>query len=439
MNPDGDQTLLMKKMARHARGRIGMKDQAKKWLVKILLLVIIAAPLSIFYGIFMNYYKDRQVSNTAWISWYNDPQHEVYVTWETPFNETGVVHYSTQPGNLLISVPDPLSRQIHAVNLTGLSPDTEYYYEVDVAGGTYASGQFRTAPASHVPFIIVLTSDTQQKFGAGWHEHTASIFQAKNYSFIGMMGDFVEDGTKAEWNDYFATASPYLSKFPIVPVRGNHDKPRVINGKIEYYFQDYFPQTVDMVYNTNSYDTEKQFYFSFNWSSVHFQILNFPEMDIDEKNQPNGVSPQDYNKAFTPDQLSWIQQDLARAQGIPFRVTFFHCPMTGAGFFGPNFILEQQLLPILQQYNVTATVHGHAHHFERGTLVNETAYPHNPLSYFIVGCGGGEVDVGLHIVPETAVAIASPCYTELAATKNTMTFTTYTFEGTVVDNYTIHA
>jgi hypothetical protein len=282
-----------------------------------------------------------------------------------------------------------------------------------------------------------MISDTQQKMGPGWHSHTASILAQKNYSFITMVGDFVEDGIKAEWNDFFTRAQPYLAKIPIIPIQGNHDRSREsANGTDIYYFDEFFPQTQDKIIGLNSYDTAKQFYYSFNWSNVHIQVLHFPQIDLDDAKEPGGINPKDYFQAFTADQLQWIRTDLANAQNLPFRLTFFHCPVTGAGFYGPNSILLNELVPILTEYNVTATIHGHAHHYERGTISNVNGTYAN-LTYFLMGCGGGLVDVALRPVPETDICIASPCYTEVNVAVNQMTFKTYSFEGNVLDEFSV--
>ena len=407
---------------------------------KILLLVLVASPLPIFYAVYLNVFKGTPVAQTAWVSWYDNPQNEVYIGWETAENTTGTVKWGLQRDNLTNTTVESGALQFHIINLTGLTPNTKYYYKIEIAGDVYTSGEFQTAPSTFIPFRFGLSSDTQQKFGPGWHSHTARIWNSKQYSFLALIGDFVEDGEKYEWNDFFTQAGTYLDTIPLIPVRGNHDKPRDLDddGTDEYYFAQYFPQTVDNETGKNSHDTEKQFYYSFNWSSIHFQVLHFPEIDIDDEDEVGGVNLGDYNRAFTSDHLAWIQQDLANAQSMPFRVTMFHCPITSAGFYGPNFVLREQLLPILHQYNVTVVVSGHAHHFERGTLINESL-PNNPLTYFVVGCGGGLTDVGLRPQPETAVAIASLCYTEGYATANTLTFTTYTFEGVVVDSITFNA
>jgi hypothetical protein len=59
------------------------------------------------------------------------------------------------------------------------------------------------------------------------------------------------------------------------------------------------------------------------------------------------------------------------------------------------------------------------------------------LSFFVVGCGGGLTDIGLRPVNETNVCSASPCYTEVLATPNSLRFLTSTFEGAIVDDFKI--
>ncbi|MBD3185438.1 hypothetical protein GF325_01310 [Candidatus Bathyarchaeota archaeon] len=416
------------------------RSKRKEIITRSLLLALFTIPLPLFYGIYLTRYKGTPVPDTAWISWYDDPRHEVYVAWETNANTTGTVHFGTDPLNLVNSSVESMAVKFHVVNLTGLAPDTKYYYRIDQDGTTYTTGEFRTAPASQPEFTFGLFADTQQKVGPGWHGHTAKEIANRNYSFVAMVGDFVEDGEKFEWNDFFTKASTYLDTIPIVPVRGNHDKPRDLDddGIDEYYFGNYFPQTVDSISGLNPHDTGEQFYFSFNWSSVHVQVLHFPEIDIDDFGEPGGLNPGDYNRSFTADQLAWLEADLTNAAAMPFRITLFHCPITGAGFYGPNYVLKEELLPILQSYNVTAVVSGHAHHYERGTLVNQT-FPENPLTYFVVGCGGGLTDIGLRPVPETDVALASPCFTEVTANATYLEFTTYGFEGTVLDKFSVGA
>ncbi len=409
--------------------------------LKILLLIVVISPLSVFFGFYLTLYLQTPVPHVAWVSWYDDPQQKVYIGWETEDITTGIVKYGFSPNSLLTEKPETQSGRSHIVNLTGLTSDTKYYYVVEIAGNVYARGEFRTAPALGGSFSFVLTADTQPKVGPGWISRWVRTVEPKNYSFMAMVGDFVEDGYKAEWNFFFSQMGSLLDTIPIVPVRGNHDRSKDVNGDgtEEYYFPQYFPQSVDVIKDTNSYDKYMQFYYSFNWSSVHVQVLHFPEVDIDDSEEIGGVNPKDYYQAFTPDQLAWLKQDLQDAQSLPFRVTLFHCPMTSAGFFGPNHILLNELLPTLLEYNVTMAVHGHAHHYERGVLTNETLWPGRRLTYFVVGTGGGLADIGLRPVPETITCAASPCYTEVQATSSSLTVTAYSLDGDIIDTCSIPA
>ncbi|MHA1730309.1 MAG: fibronectin type III domain-containing protein [Promethearchaeota archaeon] len=415
--------------------------QAPRVFSRVALVVLIVTPLFVFYGLYLTTYLHRPNPRTAWVSWYGNPQHEVYVGWETREDTRGVVAYGLSPDSTTTEVAEPTAGQFHVVNLTGLAPDTKYYYRVLVEGTEFARGEFKTAPADpSTPFAFCLTSDPQQKFGPGWHSHLTRVLGGKQFAFVSVVGDFVEDGTRAEWDDFFWTASQYLDTTPIVPVRGNHDRPRDLNGDGTevYLFREFFPQTDDAEKGTNKYDDYLQTYYSFDWGSVHFQVLHFPEVDIDDPKEPGGLNPADYNRSFTPDQLAWIRADLAEAQSMPFRVTLFHCPITSSGFYGPNYVLLDELLPVLHQYNVTVTVHGHAHHYERGVLPNPV-HPGNDLTYFVVGCGGGLADVALRPVAETEVTFASPCYTQVDASATALAFTTFDLEGRVLDRCTIAA
>ncbi len=114
--------------------------------LKILLLIVVISPLSLFFGFYLTLYLQTPVPHVSWVSWYADPQHEVYVGWETADVTTGTVKYGFSPEVLSIPVPETQSGHFHIVNLTGLSPDTKYYYAVEIDGNVYTRGEFRTAP-----------------------------------------------------------------------------------------------------------------------------------------------------------------------------------------------------------------------------------------------------------------------------------------------------
>ena len=298
---------------------------------------------------------------------------------------------------------ESIAVKIHHVNLTSLTPDTKYYYEVRIEGQLFGSGEFRTAPSTYKPFTWGMISDTQQNLGQGHYYRTARVLDTKNYAFVADVGDLVDEGDEiAYYNNFFTVSSQYFDTIPFVPVEGNHDAHQ------PSLFQNYYINKVNK--------SQEQFYYSFNWSSVHFQICSFPYGRQSE---------------ITDAQMAWIKQDLANAQSMPFRVVLFHCPIIGSSFFGRNEVLIENVQPILLQYNVTAVIHGHEHHFERGHI--------GDMMYMILGGGGAIQDVGLRPQPEAEVLTISPCYTEVYATASSLTFTTLSLEGDILDSYTINA
>ncbi|MGV9171838.1 MAG: metallophosphoesterase [Promethearchaeia archaeon] len=375
----------------------------KQIIVKILLIVLVLSPILMFFILSPLFYMYDLNEHAPWVSWSGNPDEEVYISWETEEKKSGVVYFGTDKDELSQSVSVTAKARIHHINLTGLSPDTKYYYEVKIDGDIFGKGEFRTAPSSQKDFTFGFYSDTQQNLGPGHHFRVAKALSNKDYAFVANVGDIVQDGRKKEYyNNFFKIGSEYLDTLPIIPVIGNHDQTNFEQ------FTEYFINQVNK--------SQQQFYYSFNWSNVHFCIPHFA-----------------YGSEYemTDAQLSWLEKDLARAQDKAFRIVMFHCPILGASFFGPNEVLIEQVQPILLKYNVTATFHGHEHHFERGNIEG--------MTYFISGGGGGALDVGLRPLPETEVLTESPNFTEVHVTDKEINFKTMTLEGAIIDDFTIQA
>ncbi len=377
------------------------KENLKTIGKKLGLIALALSPIYLYFIISYSVFLNDPIEKKPWVSWYDDPYQRVYISWETEDATKGTVYYGTNKESLTLSVAESAAVKIHHVNLTSLTSDTKYYYEVKIDGQLFGNGEFKTAPSTFEPFTWVMISDTQQNLGQGHHYRVARVLDTKDYAFIANVGDLVEEGEDIRYyNNFFTVASTYLDTIPIVPVIGNHD------DHSPSLFQDYYINRVN--------ESQELFYYSFNWSSVHFQICHFPRGRLSE---------------MTEAQMAWIEQDLANAQSMPFRVVMFHCPIIGSSFFGRNEALIANVQPLLLQYNVTAVIHGHEHHFERGHIGN--------MMFMILGGGGGALDVGLRPQPETEVLTACPCYTEVHASASSLTFRTLTLEGEIIDCYTI--
>jgi acid phosphatase len=163
-------------------------------------------------------------------------------------------------------------------------------------------------------------------------------------------------------------------------------------------------------------ESNTQFFYSFNYSMVHFVNLDIQwgtEYDL------------------STEQMDWLKQDLVRAQLLPFRVVSFHCPIRDSGVFGDNTLLQTQLKPIMQQYNVSLILNGHDHHYERVF--------DDGLNYVVQGGGGDMQDPFVVTTNQTTKIVFGPTYTKITATQSNLTVQAYTLYGALVDNLVISA
>ena len=86
---------------------------------------------------------------------------EATVSWRTREVVPSLFRYGTTPTFGIGSIPLQAGRQ-QSVRLTGLQPDTVYYYDVNNASG----GTFRTLPASDsLSFVAVGHTHGSEHFG----------------------------------------------------------------------------------------------------------------------------------------------------------------------------------------------------------------------------------------------------------------------------------
>jgi phosphodiesterase/alkaline phosphatase D-like protein len=138
----------------------------------------------------------------------------VTIMWSTRESMPGTVEYSTDRSTYRTAIPririlTPSQTHLsytlyqYQADLTGLSPDTQYFYEVVMDGQkitTDEESQFRTAGA--VPFRFLVFGDS----GAGTtaERSLAVLMTAEQASLVLHVGDIAyEDGTFAQFTDNY--------------------------------------------------------------------------------------------------------------------------------------------------------------------------------------------------------------------------------------------
>jgi hypothetical protein len=66
----------------------------------------------------------------------------IVVRWRTDVPTDSRVSYGLTPGNLTFVADDAVLTTEHVVTLTGLNPDTNYYYSIDASAATLAGDDF---------------------------------------------------------------------------------------------------------------------------------------------------------------------------------------------------------------------------------------------------------------------------------------------------------
>jgi hypothetical protein len=236
------------------------------------------------------------------------------------------------------------------IPFTGLEPGKTYYY--DVNGTDAGKGSFKTAPADAADFQFVVFGDTRTRTDVH-RKVIASLLKNSNPEFVLHTGDTVANGSDPSlWPVFFDIERELLRKATFFPSLGNHER----NAR-EWY--DYF--------NVESS------YYSFNWGSSHFTVLN-----TDIANIGPGAELQ---KRFWQEQVKWLREDLEKNQNADFRfVLGHHPPMTAVSNRQGDNPHMTALMPLFTEYKVTAGFFGHDHNYQH--------YFKDGVHYFITGGGG---------------------------------------------------
>lgn len=256
----------------------------------------------------------------------------------------------------------------HRALLNGMQPGTQYHYRVNATGGSELTEDavFETAPLGAPDFKFSVWSDSQGHNHGVWTadplEPTISMMKhmvASGVSFGLTAGDLAENG-----GSYTDTRQFYLDRVarhlgtsvPWFAAWGNHDTSNP-NSPLRL--------ASDMPSRYRAGFSPGHGSFSFVYADCFFLCVdNFQQNDIS-----NG----------------WVEQQLASeaAQSARFRFLGVHVPPFCERWIDGSVFLRDNLVPLMEQYNVDFCFSGHTHEYERGEL--------NHVHYVITG-GGSWLD-----------------------------------------------
>jgi hypothetical protein len=295
----------------------------------------------------------------------SDTSRTMTVTWQTSYSDSGdTVAYDTVPRNGnrsqyaysaigIAHTYSGASGYIHDVELTGLEPETTYYFVCGGEQGGYSSERsFHTAPIGPSRVRFVVGGDCRSN--PSQRDIISATMSQFDPSFVLFSGDLVESGVnQAEWDNLLASLQSFWvgtdnRTIPIVPSLGNHEA-----NATAYYEQFALPNN-------------EQWY-SFNWgSNVHVTVLN-SEANV------------------SGDQLQWLENDLATHQNFTWKFVMFHNSLFSSGTHGSWTETQQYWCPLFDKYGVDVVFSGHDHDYERSKPINYTASKTSPQESYANG------------------------------------------------------
>ena len=278
----------------------------------------------------------------------------------------GRVKYGIDPLQLSQQVDGPLTNH-HEIQISGLSPDTRYYYSVGSDQVVLASGPtyfFQTAPEGEKATRIWVIGDSgTANVNAASVRNAYLNFTGTRYTDVWLMlGDNAYVfGSDAEYQAAVFNMYPtLLRQTPVWPTIGNHDTDQNhVPVATTPYFSIFSLPTAGEAGGLAS-GTER--YYSFDHAGIHFVCLDSMTSD----------------RGSNGPMATWLRADLA-ANTNGWLLAFWHHPPYSKGSHDSDNLnhldpelpeMRANLLPILESYGVDLVLCGHSHSYERSYLLH---------------------------------------------------------------------
>ena len=291
------------------------------------------------------------------------------VRWRTDFATNSRVSIGTAPGSLTTNFDSLVPTTEHVVSVTGLTPDSLYYYSVGSTAGAFVGDDvfhfFRTAPTtgSQTPFRIWTIGDAG--FTGAPLNAVRDAFKAYNggtsaTDLFLLLGDNAYLlGTDPEYQAaVYDVHAEMLQTTPVYSVFGNHERfsSQDLTQTGPYFNMFTFPTLGE----AGGVASGTEAYYSFDYANVHFVVLD--------------------SEDFTPSSaggamLTWLQSDLA-ATTADWIIALWHRPPYSRGLFHNSdtelneIRMRQFVLPVLESVGVDVVLCGHSHNYERSYFLD---------------------------------------------------------------------
>ena len=326
----------------------------------------------------------------------------VVVQWRTDLPTDSRLAYGASPGNLTSTIDNPALSTDHAVELTGLSPNTEYFYSIGSSTTVYAGDDtehhFTTLPTAGtiqpVRIWAVGDSGTANADAAAVRDAYLTHSAGNPADVWLMLGDNAyNDGTDAEYQAAVFDMYPTILRNTMLwATLGNHDGHTADSATQTGPYYDIF--TLPSSAEAGGIASGTEAYYSFDYANIHFVCLESYETD----------------RTVAGPMMTWLVNDLASTLQ-PWIIAFWHHPPYTKGSHNSDtesrlIDMRTNALPILEAAGVDLVLSGHSHSYERSFLLNGHYGSSGTLNaaHILDGGDGREDGSGAYTKPTAGLA-----------------------------------
>jgi hypothetical protein len=289
----------------------------------------------------------------------------ITVRWRSSLPMDSLVQIGLSPLALAPAGSDPTPKTDHEIVLTGLTPNTRYYYSVGSSSRLLAGDAthfFVTAPVTPKPTRLWVIGDSGTA-----DSRPRSVYNAYRF-FTGtrqtdvwlMLGDNAYgSGTDNEYQNAVFNMFPELLRQTVMwSTIGNHETYASGATPNNFPFLHIYTQPIAGECGGVPSGTEK--YYSFDYGNIHFVCLD-----------ANAFTS---NTGAKNDMYTWLEADLDANTNL-WLIAFWHHPPYTKGSHDSDTELEliwmrSNYVPLLESHGVDLVLCGHSHSYERSYLID---------------------------------------------------------------------
>ncbi len=293
------------------------------------------------------------------------------------------------------AVPTTGGTYIHRIPLTGLTPDTTYFYRL----GSQKT-VFKTAALPGASFRFAWMADSRT--GTAIHDKIATLLQAAAPRFSLYGGDLCDEGASyTTYKEQFFRPKQLAlaAHVPFFNTTGNHEQWGV-NTRA-------FMQAPTSL-------SGNQGYYSFDYGDLHVVVMNY--MDA------GGYT------AGSP-QYIFIASDLS-ATTKPWKLVICHSPAYVSGGHGEDADMVTLTKNVFEPNGVHLVIAGHDHFYQRNFI--------NGIYHLIIGSAGAPLSNPGPVGGYVQVSVRTHCYAIFDLTPTTLQMRAYNENGKEIDSLSLN-